>query len=69
MQFKKEQIFSKDILFKYQLIGMPGAAQRREQLGEILGIGYCNGKQILKRLNGYGITMKAFQEAIKEIKI
>ena len=68
MQFKKEEQFSKDILFKYQLIGMPGAAQRREKLGEILGIGYCNGKQILKRLNGYGITVAAFKEAIKEIK-
>jgi len=68
MQFKKEEVFSKDILFKHQLIGMPGASQRREKLGEILGIGYCNGKQILKRLNGYGITMTAFKEAIKEIK-
>ena len=68
MKFQKKEIFSKEILFKYKLIGMPGAAERREKLGEILGIGYCNGKQILKRLNGYGITKEAFEEAMKEIK-
>jgi len=67
MSFQKKEIFSKEILFKYKLVGMPRAAKRREKLGEILGIGYCNGKQILKRLNGYGITLEAFEKAIKEI--
>jgi len=44
------------------------AANRRECLGELLGIGYCNGKQILKRLNNYGITKEEFFKAIKEIE-
>jgi ribonuclease M5 len=63
-----ENIFDKSILYKHKLVGANQSASRREKLGEILGIGYCNGKQILKRLNNYGITKEEFDNAIKEIE-
>jgi len=44
------------------------ARQRRERMGELLGIGYGNAKQFLKRLNHYAITMAEFQDALKEIE-
>lgn len=69
MDFSHEDIFSKSILYQYKLVGDRDSKLRREKLGEVLGIGYCNGKQLLKRLNGYGITMHQFLEAIKEIEI
>lgn len=38
--------------------------QRREYLGEALRIGYCNGKQLLKRLELFGITLAQLEEAM-----
>lgn len=40
---------------------------RRERLGEILGIGYGNGKQMLKRLNLFQITKEQFQSGIDQL--
>lgn len=44
------------------------ARLRRERMGELLGVGYGNAKQFLKRLNHYAITMVEFQDALKEIE-
>ncbi len=68
MTTSTEDIFDKSILYTYKLVGVEQATNRREKLGEILGIGYCNGKQILKRLNNYGVTKEEFDNAIKEIE-
>lgn len=68
MNIDSKDIFSKAILYKHKLIGSKNASIRREKLGEILGIGYCNGKQILKRLNNYGISQAEFDKAIEEIE-
>ena len=38
--------------------------KRREYLGEALRIGYCNGKQLLKRLELFGITLEELEEAM-----
>lgn len=38
--------------------------QRREYLGNQLRIGYCNGKQLLKRLDLFGITLAQVEEAM-----
>lgn len=57
--------FSNTDLFLHKLIGIDGSAQRRDGLGRILGIGYCNSKQLLSRLNNYGITREEFNEAIR----
>lgn len=49
------------------LIGGAHARQRREQLGELLHIGYTNGKQLQHRLTEFGISPAAFEAAMKTI--
>ena len=64
---KKRNEFSNTDLFLHKLIGIDGSAERRTNLGRILGIGYCNSKQLLSRLNNYGITREEFNEGIRRI--
>ncbi|WP_425446804.1 ribonuclease M5 [Dethiothermospora halolimnae] len=59
--------FKRTDLFLHKLIGIEGSSNRRGKLGRILGIGYCNSKQFLKRLNNYGITREEFNDAIRRI--
>ncbi|MDH6365675.1 ribonuclease M5 [Enterococcus sp. PF1-24] len=47
---------SRDLLFDYGLLGGANAKQHRERLGEILKIGYTNGKQLEKRLRMFRIS-------------
>lgn len=49
------------------LNGTPEAADRRAALGAILGIGYGNSKQFLKRLNHFGITREEWDRAVCQI--
>ncbi|WP_410512950.1 ribonuclease M5 [Paenibacillus sp. BR2-3] len=44
------------------------AAERRMALGNLLGIGYCNGKQLYKRLAMFGITREEFAQALDQIE-
>lgn len=60
--------FRKEDLVEYGLSGSPDSSVRREKLGRILGVGYCNGKQFLKRLNNYGVTREEFIEGIEKIE-
>ncbi|KIS04148.1 ribonuclease M5 [Paucilactobacillus wasatchensis] len=62
-----EQTFSALDLRTAQLINDNHARLRRERLGEILGIGYGNGKQLLKRLNLFQISQTQFADAIKQL--
>ena len=50
------------------LIGTSEAKELRERVGAILGIGYGNGNAMLKKLNSFGISREAFEEAVKESK-
>lgn len=59
--------FTQVDLVKHQLIGSVNATTRRDRLGAILGIGYGNAKQFLKRLNHYGVTRAEFEEAVREL--
>ena len=36
-------------------------------LGDLLGLGYCNGKSLLKTLNLMGVSRKDFDEAIRKV--
>ena len=56
--------FSMVDLVRHGLSGMPDSAARRAVIGAKLGIGYGNGKQFLYRLNHYGISRDAFEEAV-----
>lgn len=49
------------------LTGGEGARQRREKLGDMLGIGYANAKGLLYKLNTLGIDRKTFEEAVKKL--
>lgn len=59
--------FSSDDLFAVGLDAAPGAKERRIALGEALGIGYANAKQLLARLNDYDISREEFEEAMTRI--
>lgn len=60
--------YSRQDLAKAGLMGGAGARSRRERLGQILGIGYGNGKQLLHRLNLFRVERQQFAAAIKQIK-
>ena len=60
-------VISRDILMDNGLIVGPHARQRRERLGDILHIGYANGKQLMRRLHQFAITLTALQAAIDQI--
>ena len=49
------------------LIGQADSRKRRERLGQILGIGYGNGKQLVHRLNMFQIDYAAFIKAVQQI--
>lgn len=49
------------------LIAGPKAKRRRERLGELLKIGYTNGKQLYKRLVVFKISKQEFVTAINQV--
>lgn len=59
--------FTKDDLIETGLIGATDSSIKRDTVGRMLGIGYCNSKQFLKRLNNYGITREEFEESIRRL--
>lgn len=61
-----EQISQEDLL-SFGLIGGKNASSRREQLGDLLKIGFTNGKQLYKRLIMYKITKEEFKEALFQV--
>jgi len=58
-----EQITMEDLI-QAGLAGGKGAAEKRMALGEKLGIGYANARQLHKRLQMLQITRKEFYEAM-----
>jgi len=64
---ESENIFTVEDLLEYHLTGFSNSKSLREKIGEKLGIGYSNGKQLLVKLNHYGISMEEFEKAMNEI--
>lgn len=62
-----ENVFGKLDMIRNDLEGGSGAAERRNFVGKILGVGYGNAKQFLGRLNRYGITREEFDHAIEQL--
>lgn len=56
-------ISQKDLIRLGLLMG-GDSRKRREYLGEKLRIGYCNGKQLLKRMELFGISLAEVEEAM-----
>lgn len=48
--------------------GGPRAKARREQLGNLLSIGYGNSKSFLRKLNQFQISREEFLEKVKELE-
>ena len=57
---------TKSDLTRLGLLMDSDSRKRREYLGDKLRIGYCNGKQLLKRLNLFGISLADVEEAMGE---
>lgn len=53
-------------LMRMGLLRGNDSRRRREYLGEELRIGYSNGKQLLKRLELFGITLAEVEEAMEK---
>lgn len=66
---EKEITFIKDDLLQLGLLGSSSSSEKREKLGNYLGIGYANGKQFLQRLNSLGVSKEEFIKAIEELKL
>lgn len=62
-----QQLISHHDLIAAGLLAGPTARQRREQLGEHLGIGYVNGKQLPKRLQLFQIQPADFWAAVGQL--
>lgn len=55
---------TKSDLMRFGLLMGSDSRKRREFLGEELRIGYCNGKQLLKRLELFGVTLEEVEECM-----
>lgn len=58
-EFQKWDLVSND------LEGHACASYRRNEMGRLLNIGFCNAKQFLSRLNRFGISREEFDAALK----
>lgn len=66
--YSPETTFSMSDLTVHQLNGSADAAERRAAVGAVLGIGYGNAKQFLKRLNHYGVTREEWNKALQAVE-
>ncbi len=64
---KTEDRFTNEDLVINGLIGRPDSKLRREKIGDALGIGYGNGKSLLKKLNQFNISKDEFLRKVKEL--
>ena len=66
-QFEVESDFdiSRGDLIRLGFLAGADSRKRREYLGESLRIGYSNGKQLLKRLELFGIRLAEVEDAMK----
>lgn len=62
-----DELITKEDLLHAGLIGGPKARERREKIGEILKIGYTNGKQLHKRLMVFQISRANFMNALQRV--
>ena len=63
-----QEEFSIHFLYELDLVGHPLSKLFREIFTSILGIGYSNGKQLLSKLNRYGISREEILEAHRKMR-
>lgn len=66
MRKEKAEIFTLMDMIDYDLQGKDNSSKKRDYIGKVLGIGYCNAKQFLSRLNNFDIKRDEFEDAIKK---
>ena len=64
---EKQSVYSMEDMFFFKLTADDKAKERRMALGKELGIGYGNAKQMVSRLNNYGIDKDEFVKAIQKV--
>ena len=62
---KDSKEFSMKDLIENNLSGAEKCVEKRNKVGALLGIGYGNSKQFLKKLNHFGITRADWNKAIR----
>ena len=60
--FREEFTVSEMISLK--ISGSEDSSRLRDKISAILGVGYCNTKTFVRRLNAYGVTHAEFTEAL-----
>ena len=60
-----DEQFTPADLFSWGLAGTEGASERRNKVGDKLGIGMAGSKTFLHRLNHFGIRREEVEEALK----
>lgn len=60
-------LFSYEDIVDNALTGMPNSRQRRMDLCQLLRIDYSNAKQLVTRLNIYGISREEFEDAVRRL--
>lgn len=60
--------FSQNDLIQNGLVNKSDSSKKREMVGDVLGIGYSNGKKFLSRLNSFNITREEFLNALKKVE-
>ena len=70
-QFENENEFdiSRSDLIRLGFLAGADSRRRREYLGEQLRIGYSNGKQLLKRLELFGVTLAEVEEVMAKYSV
>lgn len=63
----EKHFISKEILMNLGLLGGQGSKERREKLGNILKIGYTNGKQLQTRLESFAISEQQLVAACQKL--
>ncbi len=63
-----DEAFTTADLFSWGLDGVAGAAKRRRELGQRLGIGKATAKTFLQRLNRFGISREEIEGALTELE-
>ena len=70
-QFENENEFdiNRSDLIRLGFLAGADSRKRREYLGEQLRIGYSNGKQLLKRLELFGVTLAEVEEVMTKYSV
>lgn len=67
LSFEPAQTFELKDIIRNQLDGSANSSERRSKLGAMLGIGFANAKNFLKRLNNYGVSREEFELALSKL--